>query len=105
MADSESEAMRLLDEFMAAFNARDVKAHAPTFNYPSIRTASGRVVITEGPAFFTRERFDRLAAGAHLRITRPMSGIQASTGVRNAGVQGGENADPQQDGDRAQRAG
>jgi hypothetical protein len=49
MTESEAQAMQLLDEFMATFNARDLKAHAATFNYPSIRIASGRVVVFEGP--------------------------------------------------------
>ncbi len=45
MTPSEAQAMRLLDEWMAAFNARDNKAWAATFNYPSVRLASGRVIV------------------------------------------------------------
>jgi hypothetical protein len=37
-------AMKCLDEFMAAFNARDIPAFEATFNFPSIRLASGRLV-------------------------------------------------------------
>ncbi len=37
-------AMQCLDEFMAAFNARDVPAFEATFNFPSIRLASGKLV-------------------------------------------------------------
>jgi hypothetical protein len=59
MTESESQAMRLLDEFMAAFNARDLKAWEATFNYPSIRIASGRVVAMEGPGFHPPDMFDR----------------------------------------------
>jgi len=38
-------AQKVLDDFMAAFNARDVKAFEATFNFPSVRLASNRMVI------------------------------------------------------------
>lgn len=38
-------AMKCLDDFMAAFNARDVAAFEATFNFPSIRLASGTLTI------------------------------------------------------------
>ena len=38
-------AQQVLDDFMAAFNARDVDAWRKTFNFPSLRLASGRLVI------------------------------------------------------------
>ena len=62
MAEAESEAMRLLDEFMEAFNSRDLKAHAATFNYPSVRIASGRVIVLDGPNSHPVGMFDWLAA-------------------------------------------
>ena len=37
-------AQDVLDRFMAAFNARNVEAFEATFNFPSIRLASGRLV-------------------------------------------------------------
>ena len=37
-------AQQVLDEFMAAFNARDIAAFEATFNFPSIRLASNRLV-------------------------------------------------------------
>jgi hypothetical protein len=40
-------AMRCLDDFMAAFNARDVEAFEATFNFPSVRLASNRLVLIE----------------------------------------------------------
>ena len=40
-------AMKCLDEFMAAFNARDVEAFEATFNFPSVRIASNRLAIIE----------------------------------------------------------
>ncbi len=50
MAD-DSEAIQaaqaLLDEFMAAFNARDIDRWDATFNFPSVRLASNRLVILE----------------------------------------------------------
>jgi len=39
----ENAAMRVLDEFMGAFNARDDEAMCWTFHYPHIRFASGAV--------------------------------------------------------------
>lgn len=61
MTESETQAMQLLDEFMAAFNARDVKAWGATFNYPSIRLASGRVIVIDTPDSHRQDMFERLA--------------------------------------------
>jgi hypothetical protein len=42
-------AMKVLDDFMRAFNAKDLEAWEDTFNFPSIRHASGKIVtITKG---------------------------------------------------------
>ncbi|HTQ12656.1 MAG TPA: hypothetical protein VMH86_02175 [Rhizomicrobium sp.] len=49
-------AMKCLDDFMAAFNARDVEAFEATFNFPSIRLASGRLVTLD-KGDMTAERF------------------------------------------------
>ncbi len=72
-------AMKCLDHFMAAFNARDVAAFDATFNFPSIRLASNTLVMIESgfhkPEMFTRgalaewdhsawERRDVIHAGA-----------------------------------------
>jgi hypothetical protein len=59
---SEAEAMKLLDEFMATFNARDLKAYAATFNYQSVRLASGRVIVLDGPDSHRPEMFDWLVS-------------------------------------------
>jgi hypothetical protein len=40
-------AMKVLDDFMAAFNARDVAAFEATFNFPSVRLASNTLRIIE----------------------------------------------------------
>lgn len=56
--DSVGAAMACLDDFMAAFNARDVKAFEATFNFPSVRLASGKLVIIE-PGYHKPEMFDR----------------------------------------------
>ncbi len=50
MTDHVSEiaaAMKVLDDFMAAFNARDVAAFEATFNFPSVRLASNTLRIIE----------------------------------------------------------
>lgn len=49
-------AQKCLDDFMAAFNARDIEAWDATFNFPSVRLASDTLVIlekgTRTPAMF-----------------------------------------------------
>jgi hypothetical protein len=40
-------AMKCLDEFMAAFNARDIEAFEKTFNFPSVRLASNTLAIID----------------------------------------------------------
>ena len=51
-------AMKCLDDFMAAFNARDVKAFEATFNLPSVRLASNKMAVIEAgyhqPGMFER---------------------------------------------------
>ena len=61
MTDAEQQATLLLEEWMAAFNARDVERWAATFNYPSVRLASGRLVIFESAASHRRDLFERLS--------------------------------------------
>jgi hypothetical protein len=46
-ADSIAAAMQCLDDFLAAFNARDLEAYERTFNFPSVRLASNRMVVIE----------------------------------------------------------
>lgn len=62
MTDSEREATELLEEWMRAFNARDLPRWAATFNYPSVRLASGRLVIFESAASHRPDLFERLAS-------------------------------------------
>jgi hypothetical protein len=62
MAEQHAEAIaaatRCLDDFMTAFNARDIPAWDATFNFPSVRLASNTMVILESgprsPDMFTR---------------------------------------------------
>jgi len=61
MTDTEAAiaaAMACLDDFMAAFNARDIKAFEATFNFPSVRLASGRLAIIE-PGYHHPGMFDQ----------------------------------------------
>jgi hypothetical protein len=57
-ADQIAGAMQCLDDFMAAFNSRDVKAFEATFNLPSVRLASNTLrIINAGdmdPGMFER---------------------------------------------------
>jgi hypothetical protein len=45
--DAVAAAMHCLDDFMAAFNARDLEAFERTFNFPSVRLASNTLAIIE----------------------------------------------------------
>ena len=50
MTDQQSSidaAQKVLDAFMAAFNARDIPAFEATFNFPSVRLASNTMVIID----------------------------------------------------------
>ena len=40
-------AQKCLDDFMAAFNARDIAAFEATFNFPSVRLASNTLTVIE----------------------------------------------------------
>ncbi|MGN6147472.1 MAG: hypothetical protein ACTHPD_02930 [Rhizomicrobium sp.] len=55
---SSAAAIKLLDEFMTAFNARDVDAFEKTFNFPSIRLASGKLVTLQ-KGDMTKDRFSQ----------------------------------------------
>jgi hypothetical protein len=52
-------AMRCLDEFMAAFNARDLAAWEKTFNFPSVRLASNSLVIIDKAGWHPPDTFTR----------------------------------------------
>jgi hypothetical protein len=52
--ESETQALRVLDEFIAAFNQRDGDAFAATLNYPHVRIASGTVTVVASPEDHTR---------------------------------------------------
>ena len=55
-------AMQTLDDFMLAFNARDMDAWSATLNYPHVRFASGTVTtFPTRDAFTAREPFEALA--------------------------------------------
>jgi hypothetical protein len=47
--DPSHQAMRVLDEFMAAFNARDEKAWLATLHFPHVRVASGKTRLDATP--------------------------------------------------------
>ena len=51
-------AMACLDAFIAAFNARDLPAWEKTFNFPSVRLASNKMVIIE-PGYHKPGMFDQ----------------------------------------------
>ena len=52
-------AMSCLDDFMTAFNARDLTAWEKTFNFPSVRLASNKLVIIDKPGWHPADTFTR----------------------------------------------
>ena len=55
-AEAVAGAMAALDEFMLAFNSKDMKAWAATLNYPHVRFASGGVTMWESAEEFAMGR-------------------------------------------------
>ena len=47
--ESERAALQVTDDFMAAFNARDMRRHFATFHFPHVRIASGAVRVFASP--------------------------------------------------------
>lgn len=62
--DAIAGANRCLDDFLAAFNARDLKAWEATFNFPSVRLASGTLAIIDRPGWHSPDTFSRGALAA-----------------------------------------
>ena len=64
-------AQKVLDDFLAAFNARDIPAFEKTFNFPSIRLAS-QGLVTLNPGDMKPERYTTgaLAEWDHSRWDR-----------------------------------
>ena len=48
-AQLETEAMKLLDEYMSAWNQKDLVAWERTFHFPHYRLASGKMSVLERP--------------------------------------------------------
>lgn len=51
-------AQKVLDDFMTAFNARDIEAWGKTFNFPSVRFASNTLTIIDED-YHKKEMFGR----------------------------------------------
>src|SRR5262245_30624722 len=52
----EKKAMKVLDDFMTAFNAKDRKKQAATFNFPHVRIAGDKVTLYQKPEDFEKDR-------------------------------------------------
>lgn len=61
----ESAAMKLLDEYMAAWNSKDVTAWERTFHFPHYRLASGRMSVLERPGQQNEARLWQAIPGWH----------------------------------------
>jgi hypothetical protein len=59
--EAEASAMEVLDVFIAAFNARDIRAFEKTHHFPHYRIASGRVSVIE-MAGTRPDHFERFAS-------------------------------------------
>ena len=61
---ADASARKVMDAFMAAFNARDTAAWADTLLYPHVRFAGGTVtVFPDRAAFIAANHIDKLIAG------------------------------------------
>ena len=60
-AEAEAAAMKVLDDFMTAFNARDVAAFEAVLHFPHYRIASGNVSVLQDPKTLP-ELFERFVA-------------------------------------------
>ncbi len=58
-AEAIAGATKCLDDFMTAFNARDLAAWEATFNFPSVRLASNTLVIIDKPGWHPPDTFTR----------------------------------------------
>jgi len=58
-APSIAGAMKCLDDFMTAFNARDLEAWEKTFNFPGVRLASNSLVVIDKPGWHPKDTFTR----------------------------------------------
>ena len=52
---SSEEALNVMDQFLEAFNDRDIEAWSKTLNYPHVRFASGQVKVWENRQAFVSE--------------------------------------------------
>jgi hypothetical protein len=43
-------ALKVLDDFLAGFNAKDIRKFEATYNFPHVRLAAGRVTVLDGPS-------------------------------------------------------
>jgi hypothetical protein len=63
-AEFEAAALKVLDEYMLAFNASDTAAVRASMHFPHVRLASGTVTVFQKPEDFSLERFERSMAGS-----------------------------------------
>ena len=55
LSHSSKEALIVMDQFLEAFNERDIEAWSKTLNYPNVRFASGQVKVWENRQAFISE--------------------------------------------------
>ncbi len=67
-SEREAEARKPIDDFFAAFNARDVDAGRKTLHYPHIQIAGNDVTILENPESFQID-FQSLASEGWTHVT------------------------------------
>lgn len=58
----EREVMKTLDEYMAAWNAKDIARWEKTFQFPHFRLASGNMRVLEKPGAQPADLFQRMTA-------------------------------------------
>ena len=55
LSHTSQEALSVMDQFLEAFNDRDIEAWSKTLNYPHVRFASGQVKVWENRQAFVSE--------------------------------------------------
>ena len=55
LSHSSQEALSVMDQFLEAFNERDIEAWSKTLNYPHVRFANGQVKVWENRQAFVSE--------------------------------------------------
>src|ERR1035437_8964191 len=74
------EVLKVLDDYLASFNAKDLHAHYATYHFPHYRLASGKMTILEKPDYADSTKFfaKLIQEGWHHSVWEHRNIVQAS---------------------------